>query len=172
MKKSKLIILCLTSILLIGGCGTSSNTIEKDLTDNVKVEENKIKLDKDNAITISYSSDDYNSVYDLFSKQQIEAQKEYIDKTVKITGEVTRIENDRNGNIVISITSDKFSHIADIYIEDNKDNEERTSKLKVWGKDTKTNEKGDLIAVYGIFEEFEKQTNGNYVFKIIDCEWA
>lgn len=173
MKKSKLVILCLATILLMGGCGagTSSKTKE-DVTENVSVEKNKIELDKDNAIVISYSSKDYNSIYDLFSKQQIEAQKEYIDKTIKITGEVTGIENDGNGNIVISITSDKFSHIADIYIEDTKDNEERTSKLKVWGKDTKTNEKGDLITVYGIFEEFEKQTNGNYVFKITNCEWA
>lgn len=171
MKNSKFIILCLTSILLIGGCGSSSNTIDKDLTNNIQVE-NKINLDKDNAIVINYSSNDYNAIHELFIKQQIQAQKEYIDKTVKITGQVTKIENDENGNIVISITSDKFSHIAHIYFDDNEENEEKISKLKVWGKDTKTNENGDVITVYGIFEEFEKLLNDNYVFKITNCEWA
>jgi PBP1b-binding outer membrane lipoprotein LpoB len=177
MKKSKIrmIISIGISVFLLSGCGAKNvtDTNQTQSQGQTSKEEKQIKLDKGNAINLSCKKDDdYKSVYNLFEKQEIKAKEQYLSKTLKISGEVGDIEK-KNGYIIVSIMTESHSYDADLYFKDNKENETKIGTLKKWDKTSGAliSGKGDVITVYGIFEEFAKWTNGNNYIKVTKCEF-
>jgi len=173
MKKFKIIKIVASiglSAILLMGCGSKSVSNTSQAPSQTSKEEKQVKLDKDNAINVSYENDDYKTIYDSFKNQEIKAKENYLNKTLKISGEIEDIKK-KNGYIIVSIMSKSF--YADLYFTDNEENEAKIGTLKKWDKTSgaSSSGKGDVITVYGIFEEFAKSANGNYYIKVTNCEF-
>lgn len=173
MKKFKIIKIVASiglSAILLMGCGSKSvSTTQAPSQNQTSKEEKQVKLDKDNAINVSYEkNDDYKAIYDLFKNQEIKAKEQYINKTLNINGEIDRIQKE-NGYIVIYIMTKSHSYDAHLYFKDNEENESKIANLKRYSDSF---DKGDIISVYGIFEEFAKRKDENtYYIKVTNCEF-
>lgn len=169
MKKLKIISVCLMSIMLVG-CGTShknNNNVEQK-----QEEMQEIKVNKVNPINIEYEDNSYLTVFDEFKKQEGKAQEKYINKTLKITGEVVDIEK-QNENIIVTIVSDNNFHTAILNFKDGEENEMKIGNLKEADEISGALEegKGDVITVYGIFDEFAKIQGGSNYINLVNCEF-
>lgn len=176
MKKiSKIILLMLIltiSILVTVGCGKTTETTSSQEKNEVNLD--KVKLDKDNAININYDNNDYLNIIDLFDKNELKAKSQYLNKTLKITGEVTEITQSDDDIIVHVMTKNNF-YGANLYFKNTKENEDKIMNLKLYdnSKGSSNTVRGDVITVYGYFEEYK---NGEFVsigdrMKITHCEF-
>lgn len=169
MKKLKIISICLMSIMLVG-CGTSSKS--NNNVEQKQEEIQEIKVDKENSINIEYEDNSYLAVFDEFKKQEGKAQEKYINKTLKITGEVVDIEK-QNENIAVTIVSDNNFHTAILNFEDSEENETKIGDLKEADEISGALEegKGDVITAYGVFDEFAKIQGGSNYINLVNCEF-
>jgi hypothetical protein len=179
MKKISKILLM--SILTIGilvtvGCGkTTQTTSSQETKETNSNKKDEVKLDKENAIPISYDNDDYRNILDLFDKNEIKAKSQYLNKTLKITGEVKKITKSNDGYIVVHvITKDNF-YGANLYFKNTTENENKIMNLKIYdnSKGSSNTVRGEVVSVYGYFEECK---NGQSVstgdrMKITNCEF-
>lgn len=174
MKKSKIIKIVISiglSSILLMGCGskntnTKSSNADTQTQTTQQKEEKKVKLDKENAIVIEKEVD-YKNIYELFKKQEIKAKEQYLNKTLKVTGEISKIEKE-DGYIVIHLLSESHGNNINLYLEDTKENEEKTASLKTI-KDSL--DKGDVITAYGLFGEYAKRKGDTlYDIKLTNCE--
>lgn len=172
MKKSKIIKIVASiglSAVLLMGCGSKSvsNTTQSQSQTQTSKEEKQVKLDKENAITINFDkNDDYKTIYDSFKQNLTQAKEKYLNKTLKISGEVSKVEK-KNGYIVVYIMSKNHSYDAGLYFKDNEENETKTTRLKKWDNASG----GDIVNAYGIFEEFGQIPSGNDYLKVTNCEF-
>lgn len=158
IKSIGITIILVLSILSIGCANTTGDSSNKN---------SEITLDKDNAISLDYETKEgYKEIFDAFTDDTIKAKEEYVNKTVKISGEVAVIEK-KGGYIIVSIMSKKGTYNAKLYFTDNDDNENKINKLQ-----KRDNDKvGEIITAYGIFEEYgDIQATDVHYLKITNCE--
>lgn len=134
-------------------CG-KTNTNDSNINDSQK--EIKIKLDKENAISVNYDNKDYEDILHLFKTNEVQAKDKYLKKTLKITGEVTKISETGETIIVSIMTKNKF-YGAKLEFENVKANKDKLMNLKVYDDSQgRHNEvRGDIITVYGVFNEYK-----------------
>ncbi|MBX4267184.1 OB-fold putative lipoprotein [Clostridium estertheticum] len=171
MKKpvKKLVIAILLGISIFSvGCGKSTNNVKETAT-----KETVIKLDKDNAININYNNGDYKKIINLFNTNELQAKNKYLNKTVKITGEVSNIKKN-DGLIIVSVMTNDNFYGAMFKFKDTKENEDKLINLKLYDA-TKGWDKairGDVITVYGYFKEYkgEQSVPDGERIQITNCE--
>jgi hypothetical protein len=171
MKKlgRKLGIAILLGISIISvGCAKSANNVKQTAT-----KKNVIKLDKNNAININDNDNDYEKIMNLFDTNEIQAKNKYLNKTLKITGEVSKIkEND--GTIIVSLMTKDNLYGATLNFIDTKENEKKITNLKVYddSKGYYNTIRGDVITVYGYFKEYqvEQSVADGERIQITNCE--
>ncbi|NFI55897.1 hypothetical protein FDA48_05830 [Clostridium botulinum] len=160
----KILILLLLGISIFSvGCGRSDNNVST-ISNNKEIEETKTKLDKDNAINIEYDNNNYKEIQDVFINNKLQAQNKYINKTVKITGEVKKITT-TDGTIKVVIMAPNRFKVAFLEFKNTKENESKIMDLKTYNKDNDT--KGNLITVYGCFTGIDDVN-----MLIENCEFA
>lgn len=163
------------------GCGNANN-IKSTTSPNkestakeVADEEKPVKLDKENAINVGYEKDDdYKDIMNLFDKNQLQANDKYLNKTLKITSEVNEIKTN-NGQIIIYVSTESKFYGTDLVFENTKENQDKIKNLKLYddSKGYKNVTRGDVITVYGYFENYNQYTGTiGEKMKITHCEFA
>lgn len=150
------------------GCAKSTSNVKPNAS-----KETSIKLDKNNAININYADKDYEKIMNLFDKDEIQAKNKYLNKTLKITGEVSKIKKN-NGSIIVSLMTKDNLYGATLNFKDTKENEGKITNLKVYDDSNGyyNTIRGDVITVYGYFKEYkvEQSVADGERIQLTNCE--
>ncbi|WP_288326057.1 hypothetical protein [uncultured Clostridium sp.] len=156
------------SILTIVACGKAKvepTETDEYYIDDEGVEVMKFKLEKENPVIINYDDDSDKEISNLIANDSLKAKEKYLEKTIKITGEVTKIIDEDNGIIKVVITTPNKLGATYLEFDDSKENKEKLLNLKVYDKNKEID--GDLITVYGYGTRFD-----NVCLVISHCELA
>ena len=97
----------------------------------------------------------------MIAHDKLNAEETYLNKTIKITGEITEISPENN-KIKVALTSpDK---LRAIYLEFNESYKD--SLLKLHSYDSRNKQDGDIITVYGLGSKFD-----NICLVLSNCEF-
>lgn len=172
IKKSLLVGMSIVTILSVAGChsnsGNKSDSVGDDNSETYESyeeykEKSKIKLDKSNPVVINYDYEDYTKIQDEIKDNKLKAEEKYLNKTVKVTSQLSTIKT--NGNtIIVYLTSS--NDIGGIVLEFERTDEIKSKLLSLKQYDKSTKTEGDIVTVYGYCSEFD-----GLKLKLTNCEF-
>lgn len=147
-QKICVIIILGISIFSFMGCNNSDKALNTDIS--LENETSKIRLDKKNPIIIDYNNDSYSKATQMIAKNRLEAEETYLNKTIKITGEVRTITT-QNDKILVVITPP--DRLGAVHLEFDSSYKDKLLDLNLYDKQNKTD--GDIITIYGYCSKFD-----------------
>lgn len=165
------------SILSLTSCGktslqdvSASIEVNKGKEETNKQEIPKVKLDKENAISIT-TTEDYKNLVEMYNTERTKVKKDYIGKTLKVSGELIQVDKDKiNNKIIVSIVAENRIEVIAAYFDFTEDIEIKLDSMKKRGHGVGRKQIGSSISVYGILTEF-KESNGAYIPQLTNCEF-
>lgn len=161
LKKIGVTIILGISLFSLIGCGSSS---EKTLTTDVSLSDDEtstIKLNKNNPVIVNYEDDSYSELSNMVAHNELKAEETYLNKTIKITGEVCEITT-KNNKIIVVVTSP--NKLGAVYLEFDNSYKDKILNLNLYDKVNKKD--GDIITVYGYCSKFD-----NICLVLSNCEF-
>lgn len=135
-------------IIPLAGCSDKKDNQNTNTSYVDATEDKKIKLDKENAVEVTYNYDAFKET--VLGKNELQTKEKFLNKTIKVTGEVESIESTENTITVVVTTPNK---LGAMYLKFNSSYKDKLIDLKLYDKYKRTD--GDIITVYGYSTGFE-----------------